>query len=340
MGIIRCRGVSGMKEGIMETETAHRHDARAIEWHVRLRDGDDRAWEAFADWLAEDPRHAAAYDAIERVDAAIAPLLSEVSFAPAERTAANDDAVMPAPDRRVRGWLIAGGALAASVAAAIVVAPQFESGRYDVATGPGERRTIALDATTVVALNGSTRMTFDRKNARFASLVGGEALFRVRHDDAAPFTLHVGRNRVEDVGTVFNVVNDAGGVRVTVAEGEVVYNPGDRGISLHAGQGLIDPSSSKTVRVITTPVSSVGGWQKGQLLYGGAPLSSVAADLARALGVRIDMAPAIANRPFSGAIRLDGSGPGQLERLAPALGVTVQRGSAGWIMKPGDGAAR
>ena len=70
----------------MGPEAEERMRARAIEWHIRLRDGDGATWDAFADWLAEDPAHVGAYDAIERADLAIEPLLPAVTF----REAAND----------------------------------------------------------------------------------------------------------------------------------------------------------------------------------------------------------------------------------------------------------
>lgn len=321
----------------MAPETQDSARARAIEWHIRLRDGDGAAWDAFADWLAEDPRHAEVYDEIERADLAIEPLLPDVTF----REAANDtDEPLAAPARPTRRWALAGGALAASIAAAIALAPHLASDRYEVVTQAGERHLVTLDPATQVILNGSTRMTFDRKDPRFASLAEGEALFRVRHDSANPFRLDVGENRVEDAGTVFNVVHDGGEVRVAVAEGRVVYNPEGNAIALDAGQALVDRSGSDTVRVSHVPVETVGSWQKGRLVYLSAPLSQVAADLGRALGVRITVAPAIADRPFSGNIALDGSGPEQLDRLKLALNVALETGPHGWTMKPVNGAGR
>ena len=127
-------------------------------------------------------------------------------------------------------------------------------------------------------------------------------------------------------------------MRVAVAEGRVVYNPKGNAIALDAGQALVDRAGSDTVRVTHVPVDAVGSWQDGRLVYSNAPLSRVAADLARALGIRIAIAPAIANRPFSGAIALDGSGPEQLERLKLALNVALETGPDGWTMKPIDGA--
>jgi transmembrane sensor len=206
-------------------------------------------------------------------------------------------------------------------------------------TAPGERQVIALDAATEVTLNGATRMTFDRNDPRFASLASGEALFRVRHDERNPFRLEVGANVVEDAGTVFNVVHEQGEVRVAVAEGKIVYNPGAGAVSLDAGQSLVDRGGAAGVKVTDIPITAVGSWKTGSLVYAGAPLSRVADELSRAFGVRIAAAPSIADRPFSGTITLDGSGVGQLRRLSPALNVAVEERPDGWIMRPTGSAA-
>jgi transmembrane sensor len=158
----------------------------------RLRDGDDATWDAFAEWLALDPRHGEAYEVIEQTDLAIGPLLPLVvspvrsqvgpQVAPPAASSVVSPEIAPVVDRsttatafRSRRWWVAGGALATSIAAvAVLVAvflPQSASSRYEVSTGPGQRQTVALDATTQVMLNGSTQMTFDRNNPRFASSI-------------------------------------------------------------------------------------------------------------------------------------------------------------------------
>jgi transmembrane sensor len=318
----------------MSSDTDSNLRTRAIEWHVRLRDGDDATWDAFTDWLGKDSRHREAYEAIEQIDEAIEPLLPHVTFQNATRETDRSATSPVVPTRR--RWWIAGAALAASIAAVVVSLPLLSSSRYEVLTGPGQRQTVALDDATQVILNGSTKITFDRKNPRYASLASGEALFLVHHDDARPFTLEVGKHRIEDVGTIFNVVRDSSQVRVAVAEGAVVYRKQRQEISLGAGQALLVRGDSTDDQVTTLPVESIGAWQKDRLVYSGEPLSLVAADLGRALGIQIEVSPAIMNRPFYGVIALHGSGPEQPKRLSQALNVDLKPGPAGWTMQPLD----
>jgi transmembrane sensor len=314
----------------MSAEAPDTPHARAIEWHIRLRDGDDASWDAFADWLAEDPAHADAYDLIERTDLAIEPLLPSVVIRE------DDVAIEELPERRVWPRRLVAGGLAASLAIllAVTLIPREGGGRYEIATRAGERRVVTLDGATQVTLNGATRMTFDRSDARFAALASGEAFFKVRHDSERPFRLEVAGKIVEDAGTAFNVVHQAGEVRVAVAEGKVIYNPGREGISLDAGQALVDRDTAIQVSVTRVPTESVGTWQTGTLTYSAAALSQVAADLERALGVKITVATQLSNRPFSGTIILDKTGTDQFRRLRLALNVDFEKTSDGWIMKP------
>ena len=321
----------------MSSDTESNLQTRAIEWHVRLRDGDDATWDAFVDWLAQDPRHPGAYAAIEQTELAIESLLPQLVFPDITQDANRPTGTQGFSPRR--RWL-AGGALAASIIAGVVFLPQLVSGRYEVTTGSGQRQTVALDAFTEVMLNGSTRMIFDRRNPRFASLIAGEALFRVHHDSAKPFVLDLGNNRVQDIGTVFNVVRDSSQIRVAVAEGKVIYSTQVQAVSLGAGQALLARSDSATVRVTTTPIASVGSWQSGRLVYSGESLSQVAADLERTLGVHIIVSPSLADRVFSGAIVLQGADSKQLEHLKLALNVDLEEGPKGWTMKPLDDGGR
>ncbi|NIJ35707.1 transmembrane sensor [Sphingopyxis panaciterrae] len=303
----------------------------AIAWHVRLRDGDDAAWEAFADWMAADPRHAAAYDRVEALDERIDPLLAALG----EGQPANDvdPLPLPAPAPRRRFLLWTGGALAASIAAVLTLTPSFTSPRYEVATAAGERRQVQLDEGTDIALNGATKLLLDRDNPRAAALVEGQALFRVRHDDERPFVLAVGEVRIVDLGTIFDVTRERDQIRVAVSEGKVEYRAAGKTVALVAGQSLV-ATNGGDVTVSDTPVEAVGSWQNRRYLYSGAPLSRVAADLSRAQGIAIRVDPALAGRLFSGNVQIEGSGEAELRRLAIALDVKLERSGQGWVMGP------
>lgn len=300
---------------------------RAIEWHVRLRDGDDETWEAFADWIAEDPRHAEAYDRVEALDDRIEPLLASLD----EGQAANDMQGGPAPRRRFMLW--AGGALAASIVAVLALMPPANSQRYEIATASGERRQIQIDEGTDIALNGGTKLILNRDDPRAATLVEGQALFRVRHDDSRPFVLKVGEVRIVDLGTIFDVVREDGQIRIAVAEGKVEYRAPGKTVALDAGQSLVADAAGD-VQVYDTPIEAVGAWQHRRYLYSSAPLSRVAADLSRGLAVPIRVAPELANRPFSGNLQINGTRDEELRRLAIALDVTLEPSGQGWAMGP------
>lgn len=310
--------------------------SRAIEWHLRLK-GDDADWTAFEEWLAADPEHGAAFDRIQQLDADIEPLLQNLVFREAANDAEDDDHDddVPAPAKPRKWWLVTGVVAACSLAA-VALAPVFAPARYEVVTRPGENQIVSLDQGTRIILNGSTRMVFNRKNRRFAELASGEALFQVRHDASHPFVVEIGDNRVEDAGTVFNIVREANETRVAVAEGKVVFNPGRGETPLVAGEGLVADSRTGSVRIGQAATSAIGGWQRGQLVYLGDPLSRVAADLSRALGLKISVTAAVASRPFYGTIATKDFTDGRLERLGTALGVTIERNRQGWVMKNSD----
>jgi transmembrane sensor len=311
--------------------------ARAIEWHIRIQDGNAQDWETFTAWLAEDTHHAKAYDLVEASDFAIEPLLSDIVF----REAANDSEIMDAPyPWQRRRWFVGGAVAIASLAVAMLVLPRFASDRYELRTAAGEQRIVVLDAGTRVVMNGATAMQFDRDDPRFASLIEGEALFNVRHDAWRPFTLQVGDKRIRDAGTVFNVVRAVNEIRVSVSEGTVVYNPDAEDVALNAGHALIDPAGAEPLRTGPVETDGVGAWQHGRLIYTGEPLAQVVGDLERSLGIRIEIDPAIANRPFSGSIALDGPRAIQIERLRHALDVAITAEPNGWMIKPVAGAQR
>ena len=297
----------------------------ATGWVIRQRDPAFADWDGFTEWMERGPAYAAAYQAAAVADQDMADLLAR----PAPRPIA-----APAPPRRSvgrRAWI--GGAVAASLAGVIgwqVIERQPQP--YAIETLPGTRRTVTLPEGTVVKLNGATRLTLDGKDPRHAVLERGEALFAVVHDAARPFEVAVGDATLLDVGTRFTVLREGGTTEVQVSEGAVVYNPKAEAVRLDPGRTLRAVDGQGEVTLGTVAPERVAGWASGRLVYDGQPLATVAADLARYSGRPVTVAPAIAARPFHGALNLGTDA--DLAKLGPLLDVHVRRDGAGWALSP------
>lgn len=310
--------------------------AEAIRWRLRLRDESPQEWEAFVDWLERDPRHSTAYDS-----AAFAEDDADAAFAAAPlRIAANDDAAVTAAPSFRRRWLGV-GALAAAFVGGVVALPSLMPGMSAVAvvTAPGERRVVDLGANRI-EMNGGTRLILHKGDERFAALESGEAHFTIQHDPRQPFELQVGDDRIRDVGTAFDVVNDASGLRVAVSKGAVVFNPSAEAVQLAAGQALRRAAGQQQAEVQTIEPTDVGGWRAGRLSYRDAPLADVGQDVGRALGVTVTFDPSVAARPFTGVIHIDRDGPAMLRRLGLLLGLDVHGDADRWTLSPHRRAAR
>jgi transmembrane sensor len=307
---------------------------QAIAWHIRLRDGNADDWEEFTEWLAHDPLHSTTYDEVAIGDRELDQALA--SWSRSRAALANDNWPVIEPATTRRRWIIGGMSAAAAAAALLLLAPVIPPAAetYEITTAPGEQRVITLAGRDQIALNGETRIRLDRNNPRFASLTYGEASFKVVHDAKSPFELQLGENRVQDVGTAFNVTIGPAGHTIEVAEGALLYNPAGERIALGAGQTLTSNGRERRIILSHKPPAEVGGWQRGRLSYRSSPLSVVAADISRTLGTTVSVQPAIVNRSFTGTIEIDRDENRMFPRLAQLLDVDARRSDGGWTLGP------
>ena len=163
---------------------------------------------------------------------------------------------------------------------------------------------VTLAGGSTVELNGGTRLTLDRDNPRFAELHQGEAVFAVVHDDKRPFRVMVDGAELVDLGTRFTVLREAGVTEVAVSEGVVMYNPDKEAIRLPAGKMLRAADGEAEIAVAEVEPQAVGAWVEGRLVYSNEPLSAVAADLSRSLGIKVSADRSVAARPVTAVIQL------------------------------------
>jgi transmembrane sensor len=304
-------------------------EEEAVRWVIRLKDAGSADWAEFTEWLEADPEHLEAYELMALVDedAGALPRRKPIELTGNRR---------PEPQRgssfsrrRMFGGLGAAGAVVLMVGVVTTRGPVADS-TYQVATAPGEQRTIELADGSRIDLNGATRIVLDREQPRLARLEQGEALFTVVHKASDPFQVRAADNLIYDVGTVFNVVHSGQAVRVAVAEGEVVFNPDREKVNLTPGMSL--EKEGGDVSVSRGAADSAGAWKQGRLVYSGAAVSEIAADLSRNLGVEVRADRAVSERTFSGVLRLDGEPQAVLARASALLGLRAKRLNEGWIL--------
>lgn len=312
---------------------------QAIAWHLRLNDADEDAWIEFAEWLNADPAHNGVYEAVADGDARMLPLIGRATFpradAPSDFSNDVDDVAYAGGSARVSRPQWRWGALAASVAVAGLFGVQMLSDRdalYSIETSAGETRTVSLADGSEILLNGGTKIVLDKNATRSVEIARGEARFVVKHDDADPFTVLVGEQRLVDIGTVFNVVRTDQQLRVGVAEGAVRFEGSARTVNLRAGDSLAADSRGK-IEVSESPVASIGSWADGKLVYDQAPLQQVADDLSRSAGISLQLPRAMRSKRFSGVIQTDGDRDTLRARLEELIGKKIVADGARWSVE-------
>ena len=294
----------------------------ALRWAMATRDPDFADWDGFTAWLEADAAHAAAYDAVQfALDDADAALLQLPEPEP-EPLAANDNP--PGWFSGRRAWL--GGAVAAALVLALTsilwLGPQ---GAALYTTAPGETRLIALDDGSTVELAGGTRLAV--LGERSARLEAGQALFTIRHDDADPFVLTAGADRLVDAGTIFDVRLAGDVLDLAVAEGAVIVNPDAQALRVDAGERAV--RTGERYWIGRMDPQAVGEWTRGRITFENASLAEIAAELTRASGQTFTSTDTATRRSGSIALADVRANPRVLEAL---LGVRVRASGNGWVI--------
>lgn len=315
---------------------------QAIAWHLRLEDADEDAWIEFSEWLNADPAHNGAYEAVADGDVRMSSLLERVTFPPGDGHGRlpqfsndEDDSAYDGDSGPVRRSPWRWGALAASIAVAGLFGVQMLPNRdahYSIETSAGETRTVSLADGSEVRLNGGTRIVLDKNDPRLVQIARGEARFAVKHDDADPFTVVAGEQRLVDIGTVFNVVRTDRQLRVGVAEGAVRFEAAAKTVNLRAGDTLAADKRGK-IEMSRSPAASIGSWASGKLVYDQAPLEQVADDLSRSIGISLELPRGMGSRTFSGVIQTDGDRDTVRARLEELIGEKIVADETRWSVE-------
>jgi transmembrane sensor len=278
-------------------------------------------WAGFTDWLNADPLHRSAFDEVALVDAALQDHRDFLRAADYE--VALDEDIQRSPARpKWKGW--AAAAVAASLAAALAL-PRFLAPSPITYRAQGGAEHVTLNDGSVIMLAPHSQLVVSGDKQEAIKLTG-EAWFDIRHNPARQLAIEAKGFTISDIGTRFDVQAEGSGLRVAVADGTLsIASPTlDQPIRLTQGRSLLFDSSAGTVTLRDTDRESVGLWRTGRLSYDATPLWVVVADISRYAGIKIEVAPALRDRVFSGTFVI-GNGERALRDLSQLMGLEVLR---------------
>ncbi len=258
--------------------------ARAALWVTELhgpeRDGDLEA--RVKRWIAEDPRHSAAFELATEAWQKSGNLPAHLP--PRTGSSPNRTGRVPRPALAILGVLIA----------ALVVGI-YLARDGTLTTGSGEQKTVELTDGTQVSLNANSRVLVQYDDhVRKVTLAAGEALFTVTKHQSRPFVVVIGDRKVIALGTSFLVRREepAGSAfAITLVEGRVAVEPISWPDALPsnpaAGAKLLNPGQrlrfqgDQAETVDSPSIDKITAWQRGQLIFDDTSLSEAAAEFNR-----------------------------------------------------------
>lgn len=231
---------------------------------------------ALETWLTQSPAHRATF---WRLEAAWKDTTRLTAFRAPQRRTPKESIARPL-FRAVA--VLAVAAICGTAAFHYATLPEGKTysttvgGRQILTLSDGSKIDLNTDSAVRVALSDTARKVWLEK---------GEAVFDVTHDSARPFIVMVGNRRVTDLGTKFQIRQDADQLRVAVLEGRVRIDekkPGAKPLVLDAGDVAVEKDGTvELARRATQDLEKALGWQRGVLVFDNRSLKDVAAEFNR-----------------------------------------------------------
>lgn len=320
----------------------------AVDWLVKLRGGNlsEAQTHMFADWISQDPRHAAAFGKAEDFFNKMAvyarhPRPKDVEPMPLAK--------ITAPKRTFRPWLTIPLALAASwlIVIGLILPEQsslLDNLLSDYHTGTGEIRDIQLADGSHLLLNTNTAVSVDYQSSlRMITLHHGQVRFTVAEDRQRPFEVKADSIVVRALGTIFDVYRkETDSIEVVVQEhavaariekaGAVNQDEPSSQATIQAGQQLLYKGESTLPRPNNINLTQASAWQNHRLFINNQPLSELVEELNRYRIGRIYLTDNhLKNLPVTGVFPLDD--PEEiLSSVHKVLGLRETRLSPLWVL--------
>jgi len=251
--------------------------AEAVAWLIRLqrdqRGAGDNA--AFRAWVAADPDHAVAFEAVSEnwdITGGLPRDLRGAVLAPSTSNRANRRKVM------------AGGVAMLAGAGALA----FWRSARTFQTEVGEQKHIALDDGTRIFLDTDTRLDVGfGETQRTTYLHYGQVNFQVAPDPIRPFVVNAAKAKVIAAPSNIDVRVDGQQLSVVLVKGsaDIIRAPAPAE-QLQAGERLVigPQGSSRRDRPV---LASLVAWQTGQAIFEDGRLGDAAAEMNRYSNVKL-----------------------------------------------------
>lgn len=294
----------------LDIEASDAIDAQAARWFARNRNDASRAdRKAFAAWQAV-PAHARAYAEFEQLWADLGQLQQL-------------NKPVPLPKRKPPLWrpaLAVAAALLCAVLATHIGAPR-ELYHTQVATHAKGMRTLNLPDGSTLYVNANTRIRVDfSAHQRILHLDQGQLYIEVAADKERPLYVQAGGSSVRVVGTGFDVRRSQQQLVVSVAHGQVAFEPDGKSpvTLLGARQRAAYTYAKGSLQEQTLSAEEVADWRSGHLSFRNRELASLIDELSLYRPqAPLQVNKAIAQLKVSG--NLDVNDPDALLSALPAL---------------------
>ena len=294
----------------LDIEASDSIDAQAASWFARNGNEASRAdRKAFAAWQAV-PAHARAYAEFEQLWADLAQLQQL-------------NKPMPLPQREPSLWrpaLAVAAALLCAVLATPLGAPR-ELYHTQIATQAKGMRMLNLPDGSTLYVNANTRIRVDfNAHQRILHLDKGQLYIEVAADKERPLYVQAGESNVRVVGTGFDVRRGQQQLVVSVAHGQVAFEPdGKSPVTLLGTRQRAAYNYAKgTLQQQTLSAEEVADWRSGHLSFRNRELAGLIDELSLYRPQQpLQVNKAVAQLKVSG--NLDVNDPDALLSALPAL---------------------
>ena len=210
---------------------------------------------------------------------------------------------------------------------------------YNELTIPrGAAYSLNLADGTKVWLNSDSYLRFPvvfSKDSREVELTG-EAYFEVARDEKRPFAVKVGENRIEVLGTHFNIsaYGQEAGIFTTLAEGSVRVKTSSQETVLIPGEQAGMSWEGNDLEVKKVDVALYTSWHLGVYEFRNTPLSEIADYLMRWYDIEVVFqSENIKHKRFTGAVKRDDSLMFTLENLEKISGLKFTGSGVNWVVE-------